>query len=59
MLYRVVVLLTTIRIYHVAVLLITIILYHLVVLLTYLLNDQIENETTCFLQPSKTDRITL
>ena len=44
---------------YVAVLLITIILYHLVVLLTYLLNDQIENETTCFLQPSKTDRITL
>lgn len=44
---------------YVAVLLITIILYHLVVLLTYLLNDQIENETTCFLPPSKTDRITL
>ena len=41
MLYRVVVLLTTIMIYHVAVLLTTIILYRVEVLLTYLMTKQV------------------
>ena len=63
MLYRVVALLTTttIIIYTMlrSVLLTTIISYRDVVLLTYLLNDQIENVTTCFLPPSRTDRRTL
>ena len=58
MLYRVVALLTT-MLYHVAVG----ITYHDHIIpwcgITYLLNDQIENVTTCFLPPSRTDRRTL